>query len=88
MAQGAVAVALAPSNGASLTAEELREILEYDKIVQFRDYVFAGTHPRIKIPAHLTGKQINSARTISSPSSSTPRTNIPAQLAHSTPGSQ
>lgn len=74
MAQGAVAT-MAPANGASLTAEELREILEYDKIVQFRDAIFAGTHPRIKIPAHL----VTSTRNIASPSSSTTRTNMPAQ---------
>ncbi|CZR62260.1 uncharacterized protein PAC_12157 [Phialocephala subalpina] len=82
MAQGAVAT-MVPSNGAPLTAEELREILEYDKIVQFRDAIFAGTHPRIKIPAHL----VTSTRNIASPSSSsTPRANMPAR--HATPGAQ
>ncbi|KAF8859112.1 hypothetical protein BDZ45DRAFT_621540 [Acephala macrosclerotiorum] len=84
MAQGAVAtMAPATSNGTSLTAEELREILEYDKIVQFRDAIFAGTHPRIKIPAHL----VTSTRNVASPSSSTPRTNMHAQAhATATPG--
>jgi hypothetical protein len=59
-------------NGAGLTAAELREILEYEKIVQFRDAVLAGTHPRIKIPPHLAGKQVNnSTRSLPSPNHST-----------------
>jgi hypothetical protein len=85
MAQGAVAPV--PTNGVSLTAEELREILEYERIVQFRDAVLAGTHPRVKIPPHLAGKHINSSRNVSSPSLSTPRAYQSAQPAHSTPGS-
>lgn len=72
MAQGAVASMPVATNGASLTAEELREILEYERIVQFRDAVLAGTHPRVKIPPHLSGKQINSSRNVSSPSLPTP----------------
>lgn len=64
MAQGALASVPLAFNGigssttTALTAEELREILEYDRIVQFRDAVFAGTHPRVKIPAHLVGKPV------------------------------
>jgi hypothetical protein len=89
MAQGAVAPL--PTNGAgpaataALTAEELREILEYERIVQFRDAVLAGTHPRVKIPPHLVGKHVNSVRNVSSPSLSTPRTNVVAQPSRSTP---
>lgn len=81
MAQGAVASMPVATNGApaTLTAEELREILEYERIVQFRDAVLAGTHPRVKIPPHLAGKQINSIRNNSSPKLSTPpRSNVPA----------
>src|SRR6266536_2851290 len=87
MAQGAVAPA--PTNGAALalSAEELREILEYERIVQFRDAVLAGTHPRVKIPPHLVGKQIHPTRNVSSPSVSTPRANVLVQPARSTPGS-
>ena len=85
MAQGAVAPA--PTNGVTLTAEELREILEYERIVQFRDAVLAGTHPRVKIPPHLAGKHINSSRNVSSPSLSAPRAYQSAQPARSTPGS-
>lgn len=64
MAQGPLVSLPPPLNGigapigAALTAEELREILEYDRIVQFRDAVLAGTHPRVKIPAHLVGKPL------------------------------
>ncbi|KAJ5052381.1 uncharacterized protein L3040_002132 [Drepanopeziza brunnea f. sp. 'multigermtubi'] len=81
-------MAPAPANG----AEALREILEYEKIVQFKDAVLAGTHPRIKIPAHLAGKQpINSLRNISSPNSTTPRPSLnpnPEPPARTTPGSR
>jgi hypothetical protein len=60
-----------PANEPTLTAAELREILEYEKIVQFRDAVLAGTHPRIKIAPHLVGKQVNnSSRSLSSPNNS------------------
>ncbi|RFU35617.1 hypothetical protein B7463_g688, partial [Scytalidium lignicola] len=69
MAQGAVATV--PANGASLTADELREILECDRIVRFRDAVLSGTHPRIKVPYHL-------ARNVSSPLSPALRTSAAA----------
>jgi len=64
-----------------LTAEELREILEYERIVQFRDTVMAGTHPRIKIPPHLLAKQNNPPHLASSPNHSTPRAGLPAHPA-------
>lgn len=55
MAQAAAASL--PANGPTgLTTEELHEILEYEKIVKFRDAVYSGSHPRIKIPQHLAGK--------------------------------
>lgn len=85
MAQGLTA--LLPTNGVPSTTGELREILEYQKIVQFRDAVLAGAHPRVKIPSHLVGKQINSARNVSSPSLSTPRANPIPQSTHSASGS-
>jgi hypothetical protein len=74
MAQGAVA--LVPSNGATLTAEEIHEILECEKIVRFRDAVLSGTHPRIKVPPHLNGK--SATRHTSTPTSLTPRPNLPS----------
>jgi hypothetical protein len=40
----------------ALTADELRAIREYDRIVQFRDSILAGKHPRIKVPAQSSGK--------------------------------
>lgn len=68
MATAQGASASMPTNGVALTAAELREILEYEKIVRFRDAVVAGTHPRIKIPPHLVGKQVNNpTRSFSSP---------------------
>ncbi|KAF4635890.1 hypothetical protein G7Y89_g2221 [Cudoniella acicularis] len=90
MAQGAVA-SMVPNGagageGAALTADELREILEYEKIIQLRDAVLAGTHPRIKIPPHLVGKQ-NATRNFSSPTLPTPPVNTASQSqpTHSTP---
>jgi hypothetical protein len=78
MAQGAVAAMAV--NGDSLAAAELREILEYERIVQFKDAVLAGTHPRIKIPPHLAAKSTNSTRHLSSPTNSTPYSNHVAKL--------
>ncbi|TVY46498.1 hypothetical protein LOCC1_G001896 [Lachnellula occidentalis] len=76
MAQGAVAPATIP-NGVvpPLTVAELRELAEYEKIIQFRDAVLAGTHPRIKIAPHLVGKQANATRNFSSPTTSNLRAN-------------
>lgn len=79
MAQGAIA--LVSSNGTTtLTAEELHEILECEKIVRFRDAVLAGTHPHIKVPPHLNphlnGK--SATRHSSNPTSLTPRPNLPS----------
>ena len=87
MAQGASS-SMAIS-GAALTAAELREILEYEKIVQFRDAVLAGTHPRIKLPIHLIGKQVNHSirAAISSPNHSTPlRASVPKSTNRSMTG--
>lgn len=44
-----------PVNGMalSLTEEDRRELEEYQKIVHFRDVVFTGTHPRIKLLEHM-----------------------------------
>ncbi|KAH8656158.1 hypothetical protein BGZ60DRAFT_417900 [Tricladium varicosporioides] len=72
MAQGAVAAMATNGNGTALTAEELREILEYEKIIQFRDAIFAGTHPRIKIPPHVL-QQHSATRNFASPTA--PRVN-------------
>ncbi|TVY34148.1 hypothetical protein LSUB1_G006394 [Lachnellula subtilissima] len=86
MAQGAVAPVTIP-NGVvpPLTVEELRDLAEYEKIIQFRDAVLAGTHPRIKIAPHLVGKQATATRNFSSPTTSNPRANNVAQ--RSTPNS-
>ena len=78
MAQAAALI----SNGApsTMTPEELREILEYEKIVQFRDAIFAGTHPRIKIPPQA-GRQVEAPRNVSSP-----LPNAASQFARATSG--
>ena len=45
-----------PVNGIAYTERELKEILEYEKILNIRDEIFAGTHPRLKIPASALPK--------------------------------
>ncbi|KAK8079922.1 hypothetical protein PG997_007740 [Apiospora hydei] len=50
MAQASMAVLpVAPST--VLSEDELRQIHEYDRVVQFRDAVLSGSHPHIKPPA-------------------------------------
>ncbi|KAI9816193.1 MAG: hypothetical protein M1827_001794 [Pycnora praestabilis] len=68
MAQGALALPLAngSANGSTLSEQELREVLEYEKILKLRDEILAGKHPRLKIPAHAVGKFV--ARPAHSPS--------------------
>lgn len=84
MAQGASAPP-STTNGVAptLTANELREILEYERIIQFKDAVLAGTYSRFKIPAHLDPKIPNG----SSPNHPTTPANLPPRPTHSTPGS-
>jgi hypothetical protein len=37
----------------ALTEAEMREITEYQKIIEFSEQVLAGKHSRIKLPSHL-----------------------------------
>ncbi|KAK3688116.1 hypothetical protein B0T22DRAFT_458753 [Podospora appendiculata] len=67
MAQGTVVAVMAARGGAeargggnaslvtSLKPDELHELLEYEKLLQFRDEVASGLHPRFK-PAQLPEK--------------------------------
>ncbi|KAI9807668.1 MAG: hypothetical protein M1825_005609 [Sarcosagium campestre] len=64
-------LAAGPPTGPLLSARDMQEVLEYDKIIRLRDEIFAGTHPRLKIPSHLIGKL--SQRTIQSPALLAPR---------------
>ena len=45
--------AMASDENQQFSAEDLREIVECEKIVGFAHEVMAGHHPRIKIPPHL-----------------------------------
>ncbi|KAK8042630.1 hypothetical protein PG994_013113 [Apiospora phragmitis] len=47
----ATGAALQPST--VLSEDELRQIHEYDRVVQFRDAVLSGSHPHIKPPAQF-----------------------------------
>src|SRR4051812_34614223 len=39
-------------NGNMPVVRHLNEALEYEKILKLRDEVFAGSHPRLTVPAH------------------------------------
>ncbi|KAF6843089.1 hypothetical protein CMUS01_02436 [Colletotrichum musicola] len=54
-----------------LSKGELHQIQQCERIVQFRDAILAGVHPKIKVPAHLT-KQTPTAAIPSSSNPSTP----------------
>ncbi|KAF9881354.1 hypothetical protein CkaCkLH20_01504 [Colletotrichum karsti] len=49
-----------------LSNDELHQIQQFERIVQFRNAVLAGTHPNIKIPAHLAKQTPTSAFSSSS----------------------
>src|SRR5436305_9215464 len=69
MASGAVVSR--PVHGMAMSDEDIREILEYEKILQLRDEILAGAHPRLKMPPHLAGKL--GSRSIPSPANAPPR---------------
>lgn len=62
----------APSetNGSTFSEEELKEILEYEKILRLRDVIYTGKHPRLKVSAHAAAKV--APRSLQSPSLSAP----------------
>ncbi|KAI0430152.1 hypothetical protein F5Y09DRAFT_308320 [Xylaria sp. FL1042] len=51
---------------AALTSSENNEVREYEKIIQFRDTVVSGKHPRIKVPASSVAKNASAQPTSSS----------------------
>ncbi|KAI9672472.1 MAG: hypothetical protein M1817_003238 [Caeruleum heppii] len=64
-------VALPLRNGLTNGDEPSKDVIEYDKILRLRDDIFAGTHPRLKIPPHLAGR--HGPRPGIAPSHSSPR---------------
>ncbi|KAI1306875.1 hypothetical protein F5Y03DRAFT_130870 [Xylaria venustula] len=65
----ASAVAVAATTAAAtaaLTSSEHNEIREYEKIIQFRDTVVSGKHPRIKVPASFMAKTASAPQPSSS----------------------
>lgn len=54
--------------GAGLSKEQRYELQELEKIMKLKDLVYNGSHPRVKIPAHLVSKQIHApSTTVSAP---------------------
>ncbi|MCJ1365426.1 hypothetical protein MMC16_004547 [Acarospora aff. strigata] len=61
-------------NGFTFSEEELKEVLEYEKILRLRDEIFAGKHAQLKVSAHAVVK--TAPRIAQSPSIATPRATI------------
>ncbi|OJD19831.1 hypothetical protein AJ78_00190 [Emergomyces pasteurianus Ep9510] len=47
---------MSPMNGHRGHQPDLREILEYERIVNLHDQIFSGNHPRLKVPQHVIRK--------------------------------
>ncbi|KAF2971105.1 hypothetical protein GQX73_g2467 [Xylaria multiplex] len=60
-AASASAAAAATASSSVLTSSENDEIREYEKIIQFRDTVVSGKHPRIKVPPSSVVKNVAAA---------------------------
>jgi len=79
----------AGSATAALTNPEVDELREYQKIIQFRDTVVSGKHPRIKVPAssvvkNATQPPSNAAERVAprvAPPSTQPSTQLPTSTA-------
>ncbi|KAI1160138.1 hypothetical protein F5B18DRAFT_536381 [Nemania serpens] len=56
------AVAAAAAADAVLTGSERVEVHEYEKIIQFRDTVVSGKHPRIRVPASSVVKNASATQ--------------------------
>ncbi|KAJ8131571.1 hypothetical protein O1611_g2056 [Lasiodiplodia mahajangana] len=78
MSQAAAASGDGPACAAPtmLNNSEHTEIREYEKIIQFRDTVVSGKHPRIKVPASAV---VKNASSVTQPSSS----NAPGRVVQS-----
>ncbi|KAI0542973.1 hypothetical protein GGR58DRAFT_3572 [Xylaria digitata] len=61
IATATAAAAAAAAATSVLTSSENDEIREYEKIIQFRDTVVSGKHPRIKVPASSVVKNVAAA---------------------------
>ncbi|KAI8309106.1 hypothetical protein K4K61_002018 [Colletotrichum sp. SAR11_59] len=55
----------------SLSKDELHQLQQCERIIQFRDAILAGAHPRIKVPANLA-KQTPAFANVSPSNPSTP----------------
>src|ERR1700761_6233332 len=70
--QMAMAAASGLSGAAeSLTADEILQIQQYEKLVNFRDAVLSGLHPRIKPPPHALARNLVNGSSGVHPSPST-----------------
>ncbi|KAI9726702.1 MAG: hypothetical protein M1834_008637 [Cirrosporium novae-zelandiae] len=73
-------------NDHSLTHEESKEIVEYEKILRLHGQVFTGAHPRLKVPDNALRNSTNTpqvlpfAPTISKLSATEPAKTLPPKL--------
>ncbi len=56
----------------AVSGTDLEKIREYQKIIEFRDTILSGKHPRIKVPASSTTQGRSSAITPTQPNTSSP----------------
>ncbi|KAL0944235.1 uncharacterized protein CTRU02_202122 [Colletotrichum truncatum] len=64
MAQGQLAtmpLMASHASSLSLSKDELHQIQQCERIVEFRDAILAGAHPRIKVPSQLAKQTLTSA---------------------------
>ncbi|KAK4181903.1 hypothetical protein QBC36DRAFT_316855 [Triangularia setosa] len=93
MAQGSVVANMSAERGgaqeggadktsliASLSADALHEVQQYEKLLKFRDEVLGGVHPRIKPPQLGKVAQASSSKTPASASSTNSITNSNAAV--------
>ncbi|KAI0597929.1 hypothetical protein F4775DRAFT_214080 [Biscogniauxia sp. FL1348] len=71
MAKDPLAFGHRPGPSTVLTPADLDEIREYQRVVQFRDAVVSGKHPRIKVPSSSVGKSAALQQLSTSTSTST-----------------
>ncbi|KAH6659750.1 hypothetical protein BKA67DRAFT_652967 [Truncatella angustata] len=67
------------SLNAAVTADDVLEMQEYDRIVRFRDSILSGNHPSIKIPVPAGGKGASNQQAKVQSSASTTATSQKSQ---------
>ncbi|EFR00092.1 hypothetical protein MGYG_03098 [Nannizzia gypsea CBS 118893] len=80
---GQVAIASGPAPPSALNDSHLhtKEVTEYEKILNIRDQIFAGTHPRLRVPESVIRKVPPRSVVQTSPSSTSAPVFVPSSQA-------